>query len=114
MHPFLDYRLVEKTFATSSNLKIKDGMTKYILREAMKGILPEKIRLRRDKIGFGTPQDEWFREPAWVIIVNEVLNSKSFETRNLINTHIAQELYKKHLAGEINVAKEIWKWHPRL
>lgn len=108
--PFLDYRLVEKTMATSSDWKIRNGMTKHILREAMKGILPEKIRLRRDKIGFGTPQDKWFREPAWQYIINEVLHSESFKARNLINTQIAQEMYQKHLSGKINVANEIWKW----
>jgi asparagine synthase (glutamine-hydrolysing) len=108
--PFLDFRLVEKTLATSSDLKIKKGMTKYILREAMRGILPEKIRLRHDKIGFGTPQNEWFREPVWQNIVNGVLDSESFKDRNLINPKIAKELYQKHLSGEGNVSKEIWKW----
>jgi len=34
---------------------IKDGMTKHILRESMKEILPESIRQRKDKIGFATP-----------------------------------------------------------
>jgi len=108
--PFLDYRLVEKTLATSSNWKIRKGMTKYILREAMQGVLPEKIRLRRDKIGFSTPQDEWFREAIWQNIVNGVLDSESFKSRNLIDPIIAKRLYKKHLAREINVSKEIWKW----
>lgn len=108
--PFLDYRLVEKTLATSSDWKIRKGMTKYILREAMKDILPEKICLRRDKIGFATPQDEWFREPAWQNIVNGVLESESFKSRNLIKPSIAKELYQKHLSGDINVSKEIWKW----
>jgi asparagine synthase (glutamine-hydrolysing) len=108
--PFLDYRLVEKTLATSSDWKIRKGMTKYILRESMRGILPEKIRLRKDKVGFGTPQDEWFREPVWQNIVSEILESKSFKSRNIIDSTIAKEIYKKHLSGEANVSKEIWKW----
>jgi asparagine synthase (glutamine-hydrolysing) len=108
--PFLDYRLVEKTLATAGDWKIRKGMTKYILREAMKGILPEKIRLRRDKIGFGTPQDEWFREPIWQSIINEVLKSESFKSRNLVDPNIASVLYQKHLLGEVNISKEIWKW----
>jgi asparagine synthase (glutamine-hydrolysing) len=108
--PFLDYRLVEKTLATSNDLKIKQGATKYILREAMKGTLPEKIYMRQDKIGFGTPQDEWFREPAWQYLVNEVLDSKSFNDRNLIDSQNAKKLFKKHLSGRANVSKEIWKW----
>lgn len=108
--PFLDYRLVEKTIATSSDLKIKEGTTKHILREAMTGILPEKIRLRQDKIGFSTPQDEWLREPEWQILVNEILGSKSFINRNIVDSQTAKKLYTKHLSGKQNVSKEIWKW----
>ncbi len=108
--PFLDYRLVEKTLATSSNKIIKDGVTKYILREAMKGILPEKIRMRRDKMGYGTPEDEWFREPAWQKIVKEIINSDSFKQRNLVDVKKANELYQKHVSGSVNISKEIWKW----
>ena len=108
--PFLDYRIVEKLLATRSDLKIKKGMTKFILREAMKGILPKKIYLRSDKIGFDTPEDEWFRDPEWQDIVHEILNSQSFINRNLINNKIAFDLYKKHLNKEINISKEIWKW----
>ena len=79
--PFLDYRLVEKTLATSSDLIIKNGMTKNLLRESMIGILPEKIRRRKDKIGFDTPQDEWFREPSWIKLVTDILNSTTFSGR---------------------------------
>jgi asparagine synthase (glutamine-hydrolysing) len=50
--PFLDYRLVEFLFKLPDDLKIKGVTTKYILREAMKGILPEAIRNRKDKVGF--------------------------------------------------------------
>jgi asparagine synthase (glutamine-hydrolysing) len=108
--PFLDYRIVEKVLATSEDLKIKGGMTKYLLREAMKGILPEKIRNRRDKIGFDTPQDEWFRSPAWQTIIFGILNSDSFRNRSLINTEKALKQYQDHLSGKCNVSQEIWKW----
>ncbi len=108
--PFLDYRLVEKVLALSSNMLIKDGTTKYIFREAMKDLLPEEIRTRKDKIGFSTPQDDWFRTPDWQIKINEVLKSQSFCNRNYINPVKANELYKQHLEGSINISKEIWKW----
>src|SRR5690606_14387837 len=77
--PFLDYRLVEKTLASADDWAIRDGITQYILRESMKNILPEKIRMRNDKIGFGTPQDEWFRTEAWKNIVEKILKSDSFK-----------------------------------
>lgn len=57
--PFLDHRVVEYLFSLPASLKIRDGWTKWILRQAMKGILPEEIRLRKDKLGTPTPQAAW-------------------------------------------------------
>jgi asparagine synthase (glutamine-hydrolysing) len=108
--PFLDYRLVEKTLATSSDLIIRKGMTKHILRESMKGILPDKIRLRKDKIGFGTPEDEWMRTQEWQALIIDLLKSRSFKERNLIDPEIALKRYQVHLSGKANLSKEIWKW----
>ena len=108
--PFLDHRLVEATLRLDGRAIIKKGMTKSPLREAMKGLLPESIRLRTDKIGFGTPQDEWFRSVEFQRLVNDILFSKSFLNRNIIEPDVARRLYQKHLDREINIAQEIWKW----
>ncbi|MCG2810716.1 MAG: asparagine synthase (glutamine-hydrolyzing) [Candidatus Aminicenantes bacterium] len=108
--PFLDYRLVEKILATSGDLIIKNGMTKHLLRESMKGILPEKIRMRRDKVGFETPQDEWFKMPAWRNMVSEILNSRSFAGRGIIDPVEAMKTHNAHISGKTNASKEIWKW----
>ena len=89
---------------------IRNGETKHILRQAMKGVLPEKIRSRRDKIGFDTPQDEWFRTRKWQGIINDVLSSNSFKQRHLIDPEVAARKYKQHLKGKVNISKEIWKW----
>jgi asparagine synthetase B (glutamine-hydrolysing) len=43
----------------ATETKIRNGFTKYILREAMKGLLPEPIRVRRNKLGFATPLMDW-------------------------------------------------------
>jgi asparagine synthase (glutamine-hydrolysing) len=50
--PFLDHRLVEFAFTLPDRWKISGITTKYVLRRAMAGILPEGTRTRRDKIGF--------------------------------------------------------------
>jgi asparagine synthase (glutamine-hydrolysing) len=108
--PFLDYRLVERTLATRTDLILNKGITKVILREAMRNILPERIRLRRDKMGFETPEDKWFRTPQWEVFIMNLLNSPSFRERNLINADKAVELFNDHLKGSKNISKEIWKW----
>lgn len=57
--PFLDHRLVEYALSLPANNLINGGTTKYILREAMRGVVPNQIIDRRDKIGFGNPESEW-------------------------------------------------------
>lgn len=57
--PFIDWRLVTFIFSLNQNSKINQGYTKFLLREAMKDILPESIRLRKSKIGFANPIVEW-------------------------------------------------------
>jgi len=57
--PFLDYRLVEEVRSWRAEDLISGGWTKAPLREAMRGVLPEHVRLRRDKLGFATPERRW-------------------------------------------------------
>jgi asparagine synthase (glutamine-hydrolysing) len=57
--PFLDYRLVEFVFGLPVRHKFHRGRSKVLLRQAMTGAIPERIRLRRDKVGFETPLTRW-------------------------------------------------------
>lgn len=57
--PFLDYRLVEFLIQMPDKFKIKNAKRKYILRESLKDILPEKVYTRYDKMGYETPFGEW-------------------------------------------------------
>jgi asparagine synthase (glutamine-hydrolysing) len=59
--PFLDYKLVEFAVSCPSFIKMKDGWSKWILRRALEGTLPEKVRLRKTKLGFDTPQTAWVK-----------------------------------------------------
>lgn len=108
--PFLDYRVVERGLATSSDKIIRNGMTKHILRESMKGTLPETIRLRVDKNGFSTPQDEWFRSIKWQDRIWNIINSNTFKSRGYFDVDEVSRQYRRHLSGKNNIAKEIWKW----
>ena len=57
-----DINLINQTFSLSANYKIKNGWSKYLLRESIKGLVPESIRLRKDKKGFSIPQNKWLME----------------------------------------------------
>jgi asparagine synthase (glutamine-hydrolysing) len=108
--PFLDFRLVEATLSQHSDLIINKGNTKALLRDAVKNTVPEKIRKRKDKIGFQTPEDKWFRNNFYKEFIIDLLNSSSFKSRNIINHNYALTLYNKHLDNKINISKDIWKW----
>ena len=58
--PFLDKEVLKFVFSLSDEAIIKDGWNKRVLRDATRGLLPESINRRRNKIGFTTPQVEWF------------------------------------------------------
>jgi len=108
--PFLDYRFVEYTLGLPSDQKIRDGQTKYIMRKEMRNILPENIRTRQSKVGFDTPEDEWFREPFFVEYIYDIISSTTFKNTNYFDVEKVKGLYKKHISKDINVSKEIWKW----
>ena len=76
----------------------------------MQGILPEKIRTRMDKVGFETPQDEWFRTPIFQKYIRVIIDSESFGDRGYFDVQKVHELYRNHLEGKISISKEIWKW----
>jgi asparagine synthase (glutamine-hydrolysing) len=57
--PFMDYRMVETLAALPMNQKLRRGWTKVVVRNALKGILPEAIRQRRSKRGFVVPERPW-------------------------------------------------------
>ena len=62
--PFLSHELVEFVFTLPSHFKIREGWTKWLLRQTMKQQLPEEIVWRKDKVGFEPPQKKWMQDPG--------------------------------------------------
>lgn len=60
--PFLDYRLVELALALPIEYKIHQGWTKWILRNAMRDLMPESITWRKNKFGFEAPEELWMKQ----------------------------------------------------
>ena len=59
--PFLDHRLIEFTLSLPDEFKTRDGVTKRILKSAMRDAMPAKVIGRTDKKGFATPEERWLR-----------------------------------------------------
>jgi asparagine synthase (glutamine-hydrolysing) len=57
--PFLDVELVEHILSLPAHYKIRRGNTKAVFRDAMRGVITEPVRRRRDKLGFATPEQRW-------------------------------------------------------
>jgi len=74
--PCMDHRLVTYTFSLPWTSKVGGTYTKRIMRDALKGILPESIRTRRDKIGWNAPLYEWLQGPLKNEIENFIINKK--------------------------------------
>ena len=108
--PFLDHRLVELSFQMPSDLKIRNGVTKYILRKAMAGQgMPETVLNRQDKKGYATPVGKWFRTVAREE-VREILSSLSFAQRGIFDTQNTTDSFSRHCAGSGDFTRQIWQW----
>ncbi len=79
-----DIHLIEYLFSLPGSYKIHNGWSKYILREAIKGIVPDAIRLRTDKKGFSVPQTQWLMETS-AALKNKFLSLKDLDHISAVN-----------------------------
>lgn len=96
--PFLDHKLAEFSARMPREMKLRGGTTKWILREAMKGILPAEI-LDRPKMGFPVPVGQWFRG-EFKHIVDEYVLSERAARRGIFDANFVRSLVARHNAGE--------------
>jgi len=112
--PFLDHPLVEFTARLPERLKLRGGTTKYILREAMRDVLPSEI-LTRGKMGFPVPIGAWLRGPYRRIVDELVLSPRALE-RGLLDPGAIRGIVARHAAGEDH-SERLWSlvnleiWH---
>jgi asparagine synthase (glutamine-hydrolysing) len=81
--PFMDYRLVSYVMSLPTTSKVKDGYTKAILRDSMEGILPDKIRKRKWKVGITAPLASWFSDKNCSELVRDIVHSSTFQNSSL-------------------------------
>ena len=107
--PFLDHRLVEYAYGLPGHQKIRDGWTKVVLRNAMRGVLPEVIRTRTDKKGFMAPTDLWLKTDMRET-VRDLIESEAFRARGFFNHQTVLREYDRHCRGEQNIRLALWSW----
>jgi len=108
--PFLDFRLVQMIFNLPANLKIRDGETKYILRRALRNIVPEFILSRQDKLGFPGLDVDWLLAPEMRKTVESIIFSEAFDGRGIFDVESVRRCWRKFCEGDSSLATDIWKF----
>jgi asparagine synthase (glutamine-hydrolysing) len=105
--PFLDHRLVEFDLNLGDTSKIRNAETKYILREALKDVLPEKIKNRQDKMGFVTPEFVWIKENREIFA--KEIDRACNNLKPLINSDKVKKWFDEMLETEKNFDHTLWR-----
>ena len=108
--PFMDWRLVCFSFSLPSDSKLGFGFTKRILRDAMQGVLPESIRIRKGKLGFSSPMPVWYQYGLRGQIL-DTINSQQFLQSDIWNGPVIRDFtescYRKE---DYSSAVKSWKY----
>ena len=113
--PFLDHRLMEFTARLPANMKLRDGHSKYLLKSALRGILPDEI-LDRPKMGFGVPLAGWLRGSLKETLVDTVLSQRAL-ARGYFRPGAVRRMVDAHMAGSNAYQYVLWdllmleRWH---
>lgn len=103
--PLLDHRVVEAAWRMPQHLKLRDGQSKWALRQVLYKRVPRHL-IERPKMGFGVPIDQWLRGPLrdWA---EHLLDQKRLESQGVFNSQPIRQRWQAHLAGE-NWAYPLW------
>jgi asparagine synthase (glutamine-hydrolysing) len=112
--PFLDYRLVEYLARVPGSLKIRDGVSKDLLKKAVEGVIPAEV-ISRPKEGFVQPSNHWL--PHYETTIRDRLSPGRLASHGLFNARYVQDLLDQHfLKGQLQSVK-VWNlfnfqiWH---
>jgi asparagine synthase (glutamine-hydrolysing) len=104
--PLLDHILMEHVAAMPPALKFRGGAGKYVLKQAMRDLLPPAI-LTRSKMGFGVPLGRWFRNELKTFVADVLLSSRG-RSRGIIRPEAVSRLLQRHAGGRHDLSVAIW------
>jgi len=113
--PFLDHKLVEFAATLPAHLKLKGSTGKFLLREAMKNVLPKRI-INRSKKGFPVPTESWLRGDL-KNFVHDTLLASNAACRGYMEPRVIERIVGEHERGTENRRQELWTllvfeiWH---
>ena len=104
--PFLDRDVIELAFRMPGHLKLRGNTSKYVLKQAMKGVLPDAV-LHRRKEGFSIPLKNWLRRELRPLM-EELLSEERIRARGLFDTTEVARLRREHVASSHNHAHQLF------
>ncbi|MBS1714373.1 MAG: asparagine synthase (glutamine-hydrolyzing) [Armatimonadetes bacterium] len=107
--PFVSRPVIEFALSLPEEFLIgPQGETKTLLRQAMRGIVPDAVLDRRDKVAFQTPEDEWMKALApWI---DETLNSDAARRAGPLKADAALAHWNRVRSGEAAYGPAVWRW----
>lgn len=104
--PFLDPRYTEAVARIPTSMKIRDGIGKWVLKQSLRGLLPDEV-LFRQKMGFGLPYNVWMRR-SLAPMVRDLLSPARVARRGIFDPAAAQSLLNRFYAGDDGVWRKVW------
>lgn len=109
--PLIDHRIIEFAANIPAHIKFKDGITKYLPKKIFKNTIPDSILDRKDKKGFPTPTNLWFKTTLneWVkdlLTDRRTLERGLYEKDKLLKLIDGNSQFNRSLWGVINL--ELW------
>ena len=104
--PLLDHRVVEHAWSLPVSMKLRDGKSKWALRQILYKYVPSEL-VERPKMGFGVPIDSWLRGPLreWA---ESLLDKNMLEAQGYLNTQLVREKWEEHQSGKKNWQYHLW------
>lgn len=104
--PFLDHRVVEFAWRMPLEHKLRDGQTKWALRQVLDRYVPRKL-VDRPKMGFGVPIGDWLRGPLrdWA---EDLLDERSLRDAGYFEPGVIRDIWSVHQKGQVNMQNHLW------